>query len=160
MTNDINGSWINIHTGEAITVINNVIDENGNMVIISNKGELSFNEFSNNYVKNDEDTDSISNENILPVDDEMLIDDIPIQYHEEQSKPVNTNDNLLKNIFDKIESKPQININVEWNDFPINDIKTLIKYVNIDINDISDYIVKNYVNHDKLISEIEKIINK
>ena len=57
-----------------------------------------------------------------------------------------TEKNLIDKIFTKTNSRPQINLTISWADIPKKELQTLIDYLDVDINNIIDYIYDNYVN--------------
>lgn len=63
-------------------------------------------------------------------------------------KAVSVNYDIIDKVFKKINTVPQIKIDLEWDDFPKEQINTLINYLDIDINDIASYILNKYINND------------
>ena len=99
-------------------------------------------------------------------DDDFYIDDIPyistnnntqIQ-QKTQEEPQLKNKDIIKKLFDKIDSKPQIHLTIDWADFPKNEISTLVNFLDVDISDISRYIEKEFMTTDEISGEITKII--
>lgn len=181
------GKWMNRNTGESLYVINSVMDGES-MILITDHGELSgadIEYFMNNYIKADEDqteykvTDPESGavaqmteadkkntpkpkSKLQQNDDDFLIDDIPYinptqTQKIEKEEPIKNSD-IIKKLFDKIESKPQINLTIDWADFPKNEISTLVNFLDVDIKDISRYIEKEFITTDEISREITKII--
>lgn len=62
--------------------------------------------------------------------------------------PVSVNYDIIDKVFKKISTAPQIKIDLEWEDFPKEQINTLINYLDIDINEIASYILHKYINND------------
>ena len=144
--------------------------------------------FMNNYVKDSDDTteykvtnpetgaiakmtdeDKQKNNQPKPVsklekqDNDFFIDDIPYvpavtQNQIKQEEPQLKNKDIIKKLFDKIESKPQIHLTIDWADFPKNEISTLVNFLDVDIQDISRYIEKEFMTTDEISGEITKII--
>ena len=144
--------------------------------------------FMNNYVKDSDDTteykvtnpetgaiakmtdeDKQKNNQPKPVsklekqDNDFFIDDIPYvpavtQNQLKQEEPQLKNKDIIKKLFDKIESKPQIHLTIDWADFPKNEISTLVNFLDVDIQDISRYIEKEFMTTDEISGEITKII--
>lgn len=168
----ISGSWMNMKTGKIITVVNTVMDGDNNMILMTNKGQMSFEEFSRNYVQCDDTEQKITVPQSQPISDEFLIDDIPISninniekqdiitngtiHVEEKQQKSNS---IIEDIFNKIETKPNIQISLNWDEFPINDIKTLTKYLNLTLEDIASYIVKKYVNNETITLSVKDYLN-
>lgn len=179
------GKWINRNTGESLYVMNSIMDGES-MILITDHGELSGEDieyFMNNYVKADDDqteykvTDSETGEiaqmteadktskqksKLQQNDDNFLIDDIPYiqttQTQKIEKEELIKNSNIIKKLFGKIESKPQINLTIDWADFPKNEISTLVNFLDVDIKDISRYIEKEFITTDEISREITKII--
>jgi len=144
--------------------------------------------FMNNYVKDSDDTteykvtdaetgaiakmtdeDKQKNNQPKPVsklekhDNDFFIDDIPYvppvtQNQIKQEEPQLKNKDIIKKLFDKIDSKPQIRLTIDWADFPKNEISTLVNFLDVDIKDISRYIEKEFMTTDEISGEITKII--
>ncbi len=95
-------------------------------------------------------------------DNDFLIDDIPYVPMKKQEQPKQEpqlkNKDIIKKLFDKIESKPQISLTIDWADFPKNEISTLVNFLDVDVQDISRYIEKEFITTDKISEEITKII--
>jgi hypothetical protein len=180
------GKWMNRNTGESLYVMNSVMDGES-MVLITDHGELSGEDieyFMNNYVKADDDqteykvtdgetgavakmTDSDKKNapkqksKLAQHDEDFYIDDIPvnnIQINNNTTKKEIKNENIIKKLFDKIDSKPKIIVTVDWADFPKNELSTLINFLDVDINDISKYIEQEFITTDEISGEINKII--
>lgn len=177
----IQGEWMNKNTGQKIRVRNSIIDGD-QMIIITNMGQISMEEFSRNYIQASDEvyddkgnvvaTEKMtsqqpkqSNVKIETIDDqEYLIDDEPVNFDNLREKPIiqqNINNiDLIKKIFDKIDSKPQITVNIEWDDFPKEQISTLVKFLDVNVEDIAKYLCSEYVNVDSVKTQISDIINK
>ena len=50
----ISGAWMNKYTGDIVRVHNNIIDGD-QMILITDKGQITMNEFSDNYIQASED---------------------------------------------------------------------------------------------------------
>ena len=176
----INGQWMNIHTGDIITVANSFMDESDQMILRTNKGNLSFDEFSRNYIQTSDEViqemsaseqlsqEQLDNNLILP-DDDLLIDDVTVNINdtnnvdiitkEEKEEKDNSTNSIIEDIFNKIDTTPNIEIVLNWDKFPINDIKTLTKYLNLTLEDIADYIVTKYVNKEIITLSVKDYLN-
>lgn len=117
------------------------------MIQDAEKAKRDFNnEFMNidEFVNNNIDNESITN---ITVDKPNQIKECDIvETHE--VKPIIKNYDIIDKVFNKISSKPQIKIDLDWDDFPKEQINTLINYLDIDINDIASYILSKYINND------------
>ena len=178
----IEGKWLNKMTGEIIYVTN-YVDDGDTSIIISDHGQISMNDFMNNYIQASDDNLYDNNGNIIgkseneinntktnnniKTDDDFYIDDIPVELFNNtttntkknnEDKLELKNEKIIKKLFDKIESKPQIHLTIDWADFPKNEISTLVNFLDVDISDISRYIEKEFMTTDEISGEITKII--
>ena len=182
------GKWINRNTGESLYVMNSVMDGDMTVLITDKgelSGE-DIEYFMNNYIKEDEGNNEeyqvvdeetgtiakVSEANkktkekkvskLKQADDDFFIDDIPYVPTQKQEptkqEPQLKNKDIIKKLFDKIDSKPQICLTIDWADFPKNEISTLVNFLDVDIKDISRYIEKEFITTDEISGEITKII--
>ena len=169
----ITGSWMNKRTGERITVRNSIIDGD-DMILITDKGQLSMTEFSNDYIQV---SDEIYDENNKVIGkgevdaSEFIMDD----YHDDSIFMKNTPKSspkqpiikepeepqsykILDKFFNKIENKEDlIKVSVDFSILPKNELKTIIEYLDVSLEDMSKYISEKLVSQ-QTISEI--IFNK
>ena len=172
----IEGKWMNKNTGETIYVTNHV-DDGDTTITISDHGQLSIDDFMNNYIQSSDDNvydqkgnvvskEENNNQKNINTDEDFYIDDIPIDLinnnnginNSTQQKKELKNENIIKKLFDKIESKPKIILTIDWADFPKNEISTLVNFLDVDIDDISKYIEREFITTDEISGEITKII--
>lgn len=174
----ISGKWINKRTGQVVNVMNSVMDGD-DMIIISDKGQISMSEFSQDYIQT---SDEIYDEagNLIGKEPINTDDFKQIQEYEQINKSSINNSmknkaknkakdkettqedpniKIIKKVFDKLTSYPTITIDVKWDDFPEAQIHTLVDYLDISIDDISTYIIKKYINIDSLSANMKNIIN-
>lgn len=182
---EICGEWMNKNTGQKIHVRNSIIDGD-QMIIITNIGHMSMEEFSRNYIQAsneiyNEKGQVIGNENdnIQPQqnltnninietinDQEYLIDDKPVQFDIPKQSTISieqsiiNNIDLIKKVFSKIEYKPEIIVEIKWDGFPKEQISTLVNFLDVDVDDISKYLYSEYINVDSVKEQINEIINK
>lgn len=189
----LEGEWINSRTGEKVIVRNSIIDGD-DMVLITNKGNISMSEFSRNYIKassDDEydlngnkidqsnknshqsekkDTKTVQNAQPVKI---VNMDDfyIPEDGIQEKTLPTtndnantnvnnerNINYNIIKKVFDKIDVKSKIEINIQWYNFPKDQILTLVDFLDIPLDDISDYIYKNFMSAEEIRTKIKSFL--
>ena len=168
----ISGRWLNKRNGQMINIRNSVMDGD-NMIIITDKGQISMTEFSRDYIQAsddiyDETGKVIGHEEVKHEDYAENPDWLQIQetintsrMHNvnQPAKPViNTNDQIIKKVFDKLTTYPKINVDIKWDDFPEAQMQTLVNFLDISIDDISKYIIKHYVNVEALALEITEIL--
>lgn len=168
----ISGRWLNKRNGQVINIRNSVMDGD-NMIIITDKGQISMTEFSRDYIQASDDIydetgkvighEEVKHEDYAENPDWLQIQETintPRMHNVNQpTKPViNTNDQIIKKVFDKLTAYPKINVDIKWDDFPEAQMQTLVNFLDISIDDISKYIIKNYVNVEALALEITEIL--
>lgn len=168
----ISGRWLNKRNGQMINIRNSVMDGD-NMIIITDKGQISMTEFSRDYIQASDDIydetgkvighEEVKHEDYAENPDWLQIQETintPRMHNVNQhTKPViNTNDQIIKKVFDKLIAYPKINVDIKWDDFPEAQMQTLVNFLDISIDDISKYIIKNYVNVEALALEITEIL--
>lgn len=192
----IQGDWINKNTGQKIHIKNSVIDGD-QMIIITNLGQLSMDEFSRNYIQVSDDMYDMNgkiittnehaqqiNKNLPKVEtldtQEYIINDKPVDFNnierititndeaKDTAFTINeslnttsiTNIGLIKKVFDKVNAKPEINVTINFNEFPKEQIATLVNFLDVSIDDISNYLYTEYVNENTVKEQIKSIINR
>lgn len=61
------------------------------------------------------------------------------------------NEILIKKVFDKHKYEPTIDFNVNFEEWPIDQLKMLINIFDISSDEISEYVIKHYLNEETLI---------
>ena len=168
----ISGRWLNKRNGQIINIRNSVMDGD-DMIIITDKGQISMTEFSRDYIQASDDIydetgkiighEEVKHEDYAENPDWLQIQEMmntPHMHNVNQPvKPaINTNDQIIKKVFDKLTTYPKINVDIKWDDFPEAQMQTLVNFLDISIDDISKYIIKNYVNVEALALEITEIL--
>lgn len=79
-----------------------------------------------------------------------------------QKKIKLNNYDIINKFFNKIETKPEINLTISWTDIPLQEIKTLINYLDVSKEDISAYIYNEYLQNSSsdLQEQITNYINE
>ena len=168
----ISGAWMNKYTGDIVRVHNNIIDGD-QMILITDKGQITMNEFSDNYIQASEDIYNDKGQIIdhAPVAiDEIKISqpsilDIPIgmttSNYTQVIKENNTEKNkqteepesfkILEKFFNKIDNKENlITIDIDFNILPKEKLETIVDYMDISVEELSQYIAKKIVNTENL----------
>lgn len=168
----ISGRWLNKRNGQMINIRNSVMDGD-NMIIITDKGQISMTEFSRDYIQASDDIydetgkiighEEVKHEDYAENPDWLQIQEMintPHMHNVNQHKQpvINTNEQIIKKVFDKLTTYPKINVDIKWDDFPEAQMQTLVNFLDISIDDISKYIIKNYVNVEALALEITEIL--
>lgn len=163
----ITGRWMNKRTGKFVN-IRQTIQDGDNMIIISDQGQIPMEVFSREYVQvsddiYDESGKVIGHEEVTS-DDVGTIEEYEKMYGVDPLTPQTpipatiNNEQIIKKIFDKLTSYPQIDVNIKWEEFPEAQINTLVEFLDVNIDDISAYIIKNYVNIEALALEITEVL--
>lgn len=185
--NMISGKWMNKNTGQIINVRDSVMDGD-NMIIITNYGTIPMDEFANNYIQaSDEIYDSsgkvisttemsfdeianLHNAEIKRGNVKLFNDDTTVINHIQNEsisevKPVNKKINdydlnftLIDKLFEKTNFNPNINIKISGDSLPKVEIKMLMDIYDINIDDISKYIIDKYINTENIIDAINHTI--
>lgn len=168
----ISGAWMNKYTGDIVRVHNNIIDGD-QMILITDKGQITMNEFSDNYIQASEDIYNDQGQIIdhAPVAiDEIKISqpsilDIPIGMTTSNYTQVIKENNIEKNkqteepesfkildkFFNKIDNKENlITIDIDFNILPKEKLETIVDYMDISVEELSQYIAKKIVNTENL----------
>ena len=163
----ISGTWMNKRTGQKINVRQS-IQEGDNMIIITDKGQISMDVFSRDYIQAsdeifDESGKVIDNKPMEMDEDLSAIMDYESANNElsayTPAQVVNPNDQIIKKVFDKLTSFPEVKVDIKWDDFPEAQINTLVNFLDVKVEDISKYIINNYINSQALSESIDKILN-
>ena len=168
----ISGTWMNKYTGDIVRVHNNIIDGD-QMILITDKGQITMNEFSDNYIQASEDIYNDQGQIIdhapVAIDEikssQPSILDIPIgmttSNYTQVIKENNTEKNkqteepesfkILDKFFNKIDSKENlITIDIDFNILPKEKLETIVDYMDISVEELSQYIAKKIVNTENL----------
>lgn len=162
----IKGQWINKRTGQTINVRNAVQDGN-NMIIISDVGQIPMEVFSRDYIQGsneiyNEQGQVIGKEQFTAQEINPQAEEFNYQQYANtpQVPEEDPNEKIIKKVFDKLTSYPEVSIDIKWEDFPEAQLNTLTDFLDIDIDSISKYILKNYFNNDKLAESISNILKE
>ena len=163
----LTGKWMNKRTGKAVN-IRQTIQDGDNMIIISDQGQIPMEVFSRDYVQVSDDIydesgkvvghEEATNSDIGAIEEyEKMYGVDPLTPQTPTVAPIN-NEQIIKKVFDKLSSYPQIDVNIKWDNFPEAQINTLVEFLDVNIDDISAYIIKNYVNVEALALEITEVL--
>ena len=164
----LTGKWMNKRTGKAVN-IRQTIQDGDNMIIISDQGQIPMEVFSRDYVQVSDDIyddsgkvvghEEATNSDIGAIEEyeKMYGVDPLVPQATSTVAPIN-NEQIIKKVFDKLSSYPQIDVNIKWDNFPEAQINTLVEFLDVSIDDISAYIIKNYVNAEALALEITEVL--
>lgn len=164
----LTGKWMNKRTGKAVN-IRQTIQDGDNMIIISDQGQIPMEVFSRDYVQVSDDIyddsgkvvghEEATNSDIGAIEEyeKMYGVDPLVPQATSTVAPIN-NEQIIKKVFNKLSSYPQIDVNIKWDNFPEAQINTLVEFLDVNIDDISAYIIKNYVNAEALALEITEVL--
>lgn len=170
---NITGRWLNKRTGNVITVRQSVQDGD-NMIIITDRGQLSMEEFSRDYIQA---SDEVYNEAgqvidkapmkmdidtslIMDYENKSLYNDSADIIEKKQKPQISSNEQIIKKVFDKLTSYPEVEIIIKWEEFPKAQISTLVDFLDVNIDDISKYIVKKFGNVDTLTNSVSNLLKE
>ena len=150
----ISGVWINKQTGKKIQVMNNVM-EGDQMYLITDMGMIDMNEFSRDYIQvSDEEyneqgqvighSEIDMNTIITPqLPQQQLIENIPNTNYNNIIETTKSSNKILDKFFNKIKDKESIiTFEINFDNLPVNDLKTIIDYMDIDETEIAQYIAQ------------------
>lgn len=185
----INGKWMNKLTGEVINVRDNIIDGD-QMILITDKGQLSMNEFSRNYIQASEEiydehgsvigketlntadivvNNMVDNNNDIHTIDVTTISEPPVikSTRRPDLNKFNINQSNISNayllidkIFKKKNLSPKITINIECDDFPSDELDMIIDYFDVSENDINDWMQQNFLSKKDIDKSISEFLDK
>ena len=178
-TSMINGKWMNKNTGEIVTVFNSIIDGD-DMLIITDKGQISMKDFDSYIQIHDEDINQNTNneqndnsqisnydnslndeisealkpkQNIISNNDFDKVIKNETKYNKSKSeKEINP---ILKNFFDKAIENNNLKIDIKI-DLDMSELNIIMKYMDMPSEDIANYIYENIINKDMMIDIIKK----
>ena len=166
----LTGRWLNRQTGQVVNVRNTIIDGE-NMLIITDNGQIPMTIFSRDYIQaSDEiydESGKVVGHEAVTVEDYGQNDDWAqiqealkgnLSQSQVQQPVINHNDSIIKKVFDKLTSFPEVEVNIKWDNFPDAQINTLVNFLDVKLEDISTYIINNYVNNQALSESVKKIL--
>lgn len=175
----ISGKWYNKNTGKVITVRNSFMDGEDFQIITTDGDIITGEEFSNYYIQC---ADTIYNENGESTGNKEEIDyenlfisntATPINNVESKPEVKNTIENNLSNIveikqetttdnlkkiFEKFDSLPLVKLDITWENKNVSELLVLMKYLDISIDDITDYLYYKIINDEDIKNEIKSNI--
>lgn len=172
----ISGKWVNKRTGQVITVRDAII-EGDNMIVISDVGQIDMNEFSRDYIQQSDEvyeapkipqTPTATIGGIIKEDPTIVSDgvnplEVPltqINNPVKQSKQNIGHYEMIDKIFVKNETKPRINFEIEWANFPTKELQMLVDYFDVSIEDISKYISNTFVEQQLIADSLTEFVSK
>lgn len=183
----ISGKWTNKLNGQTINVRDSIIDGD-RMIIISDHGQIDMAEFSQYYIQTSDEvydesgkvidkqpvqfseikqpTNQYSNYDYsnAPINTEYVKEKVSNPKDIVVSSPVKQelkgNFDLIDKLFKKKNYKPVISINIDSDNFPLNELKMLMDIYDVDSVDIANYLLKEYINQDNISESILNYVNK
>lgn len=174
---DIQGAWLDRRTGKTVMVRDMIMDGD-QMVIMSSAGSIPPDIFSNYFIRmSEEDYGTVgiqpelsgdaalaainsglsADEQITKTEVKTISLDKPLPTKStEQEKtpvveqPVSQNVNIIKKVFDKMKVEPEIAFSINIEEWPIKELKMLVNVLDIPFDEISDYIITQYLNKEVL----------
>lgn len=179
----MSGKWINKSNGTTINVRDCVM-QGDEMIVLTDRGQISGEDFSRNYIQmSDEEYDmkgSVINSSSpqqpkntpvqapqapqTPSAPLKMFDDIEDPaFIAKQNQPLYKEESestkLIKKLFTKTETKPEITVDIKWADFPKNELNMLMNVFDVSKEDIADYL-RTYLDDEEIKISIKKFIEK
>ena len=180
----ISGRWMNKKTGSYVNV-RDAIMQGDDMIVLTDKGQINGPDFSANYIQmSEEEYDMKGNviqgssketnpasqpkpKQTKPSSQVRMFDDevnTTIQKPVKQKQVSNINQEtesikLIKKLFSKIESKPEVTIDIKWAEFPANELNMLMNVFDVTKEDIADY-MRTYLDDKEIKISLGKFIEK
>lgn len=183
---NMKGTWISKTTGETVVVRDNVITESGMTIMLSDGRMIDMAEFSAEYYQMSDDVYDMNGNktNNIPVPDykptpgprprpEDLFPPKPMPKptpcpapdpdHYKPVHPAGEEAHRMKIVSDTfLNSTPTPNITVEatvgGENFPKDNLQTIVSVLGVKIDDIALYLYKNYFTPDKIMGSIKKYL--
>ena len=183
---NIEGNWLNKRTNKMIHV-SNYVSDGDTVIVMTSEGRILLSDFMDDYIQIADDNEYDNNGNVVgksTVDittiketkpqsskvnfsnhifdqEYIMVDEKP-----KTTKPTNstnkeeliTNEKIIKKLFEKIEDLPELEVSLKWDNFPKNELSTLVNILDVKIEDISKYIQKTFFDKNVLNEKINKII--
>lgn len=175
----ISGKWVNKMTGQVINVRDSFMDGD-NLVIMSDKGQISGTEFTNLYIQASDEVYDKNGKVIgnTPVSKEELVvndeSNLSVSNKTLLSKPlgnkkstvqVETNSiknyDLIDKIFQKSAWNPVVDVDIEDSiNFPAKELKMLVDFFDVDKTEIGEYIYNKLITKDLLVKRVTEFIDR
>lgn len=176
----ISGKWMDKRTGQVINVRDSIIDGD-TMVIISDHGQIDMTEFSQFYIQTSDEiyneqgqiidnkpaniSEIYNSENYYPssnINDVMLDKEVLPSSNiiTTDTKPSINNYDLIDKLFKKKEYKPVIKIEIDKTNCPIKELQMLMDIYDIQISDISKYLVYEHIKPEYVNSAVENFVEQ
>lgn len=175
----MNGTWYNPQNGDSFTV-RDTFFENNQLIVKTTDGRMLDYNFIQNYVKSDKPIQKIDKQPDIPkeVSDLLIKDDNSgmleddknlirpnlgnISEQRNQAQQQDTDLAIIVKALSK-RTKPVIDFNIKWNEYPENEIDMLMNLMEIDKDKIINYYTSNIdiqlIKND-IQKSLEKYINK
>lgn len=151
---EMSGTWIKTreeYSGPSVLHVRDAVMDGNDMIVITDQGNISMNEFANNYYKQSDEEYNLDGTKISGTSKPKLPVDVP-----KPKLPIDTTNNIDYNILTKGLESPIDDIIPEDNtkSIPEPEYKTLIKPANSSV----DIIIKNDTTNaiDKVFSKLDK----
>lgn len=171
------GKYIHKSTGQVIHV-RDCFQDGDNLVIMSDKGQLSMKQFSEYFQVEEGEDMYIPNLQDLyggqPANKNQLLaqinqgldpeDRISFEKKEDNNqpkqeinqKPTNKNYDLIKKVFDKYPIERTINFEIVEDEWPFKEFNMLVNVLDVPLKDICDYVIDNFLDKDHLSESLSK----
>lgn len=172
MDEELQGTWLDKRTGNTI-IVDDAIMDGEDMLIKTSIGIINGDVFANNFIKMSEEcyettglAPAIDEKNILNTINQQLDSDMKIEKVETPvitttktpivSSSSNTqvaqyvdninNESLIDKVFKKKHPNITMTFNIQCDNLPVTELKMLSDMFDVSIDDITNYIIKHYIN--------------
>ena len=175
------GKYIHKSTGNVIHV-RDCFQDGDNLVIMSDKGQLTMKQFSeyfqveegeDMYIPNLQDlyggqpqnknellakiNQGLDPEDRIKVNNsEVSTTTITPSEGKIESKPINKNADLIKKVLDKFPVERTINFEIVEEEWPFKEFNMLVNVLDVPLKDICDYVIDNFLDKDHLSESLSK----
>lgn len=172
------GSWYNPVTKDSFTVRDSYFEDSDMYVLTTDGRRLNYNMFQNYIQCSPKDIEAMKKIDIVKpahdvvnnaVEAELLLEDDPVKSTEPPIKSAANGPKRPTN-FDVIDkalskaTKPRVELNIKWDDFPKRELELLFDIMDVDIDEVVDYILEYYYNNTNITlvlgDEIKKYLEK
>ena len=177
------GKWVNKLTGEEVYVRDSFVDGD-NMVVMTNKGQLTMKEFTNYIQCEDGEVIPTLSDLYGKPDPSLLLrinqgidaeDRIKINKESTtiigtvnnnsvittiEKKKENPNYDLIKKVFDKHKIERTINFEIIEDEWPFKEFNMLVNVLDVPLKDICDYVIENYLDKEHLSESLSEYFSQ
>lgn len=104
--------------------------------------------------------DDTKNDNIKPSNLDQASQHVENHKEDKAEDKLFRKKTMIGKIFEKISTKPNINLTFDWTEYPEKEMSMLMEYFDVSNDDIANYIYNTYFNENIIKESILKLIQK